>query len=45
MSEILCEVCGCLIDDCDCECDTEDADEPIDFGDDERVWGYDGDCL
>jgi hypothetical protein len=35
--------------DCDryaCEgCPLEDIPEPIDFGDDERVWGYDGDCL
>ena len=42
MSEIICENCGCLSEDCECE---RERDEQIDFGDDERVWGYDGDAL
>lgn len=37
-----CEICGNLVEACECE---KESDESIDFGDDERVWGYDGDCL
>lgn len=45
---MICDVCGCPTEDCECgnqEDENEAFDEPIDFGDDERVWGYDGDSL
>jgi hypothetical protein len=28
-----------------CEGCPENKRDPIDYGDDERAWGYDGDCL
>lgn len=40
---MICEVCGSLRE--DCECPREEEGEPIDFGDDPRAWGYDGDCF
>jgi hypothetical protein len=43
-TDCICEVCGNLIEDCECE-DKEEQDEPIDFGDNEWVHGYDGDSL
>ena len=37
---VICEICGNLTEDCECE---KENGEPIDFGDDVRVWGYDED--
>jgi hypothetical protein len=39
---MICKTCGNLLEDCECE---RESSLPIDFGDDERVWGYDGDTL
>ena len=39
---MICEICGNLKEDCECQ---SEANELIDFGDDEQVWGYDGDAL
>ncbi len=45
---MICDVCGSPIEDCECDREVYEDDafnEPIDFGDDERSFGYDGDCL
>jgi len=41
--DIICGACGMPI--ALCECDSADfCDEPIEFGDNIWIWGYDGDC-
>lgn len=41
---MICEVCSNLSEDCECPEGDEEL-EPTDWGDDERAWGYDGDCI
>lgn len=45
---MICERCGNLTEDCECDKDKQqqsDGEFAESMGDDERVWGYDGDCL
>ena len=44
---MICETCGNLIEECECEKPDEMSLEQFAeaMGDDESVWGYDGDCL
>lgn len=39
---MICEICRQLTEDCECE---KDDNIDIDYGDDEWIHGYDGDCL
>lgn len=40
---MICDICFMPKE--DCECEDHDEEQPIDHGDNEWVWGYDGDAL